>query len=154
MNKIFVYALIDPRTSEVRYVGVSKNPYLRYRLHVGDSEHAPQKVHGWILELRALGLRPIIQILECFDDDGSDIWREKESSWILYYRSIGSPLLNTMVRGGGNIRVSEKARRNLSEGCRNKAYRIIIHKRYWWTLSTEYIPYREIKLRLKPGLVY
>lgn len=54
-----VYALRDPRTGAVRYVGRSHSPEHRLRQHMqGRSPARP-----WCDELRALGLTPDMQIL-------------------------------------------------------------------------------------------
>jgi hypothetical protein len=38
-NLTFIYALCDPRTLEVRYVGKADNPYKRYCRHLIDKEN-------------------------------------------------------------------------------------------------------------------
>lgn len=55
-----VYALIDPRDDVPRYIGQTKRP-LSVRLggHLTNSKSQP-RVRGWIAELRAAGLRPLI----------------------------------------------------------------------------------------------
>ncbi len=66
MNLIYIYALIDPRDLEVRYVGKTNNLKERYRDHVSAQPRYlqnPDKKKKWILELRVLDLKPIIQSL-------------------------------------------------------------------------------------------
>lgn len=58
---IYIYALIDPRTRGVRYVGQSVDPERRYTQHVTATEDTPKGV--WIRELRSLGLEPDLIIL-------------------------------------------------------------------------------------------
>lgn len=50
-----IYALLDPRDSTVRYVGMSRNAQKRLFQHLlGDSRN--EYKHGWIRELLERGL--------------------------------------------------------------------------------------------------
>lgn len=91
-----IYALRDPRDSVVRYVGQTLCPlWRRVSDHIqaakrGRPKHSPKA--GWILELRSLGMKPEIVLLEeCTGD-----WREAECRWIASY-----PDLFNAKRGGG-----------------------------------------------------
>lgn len=63
-TKIYIYALIDPRTLEPRYVGKTNNPSERMRAHI--SPHVYMRHNNskciWIEELKALGLKPIMEV--------------------------------------------------------------------------------------------
>lgn len=55
-----VYVLRDPRDMRIRYVGMSCNPAKRFKQHTG----CPYDLkRAWVLELRALGMRPHLQVL-------------------------------------------------------------------------------------------
>jgi len=56
----FVYALTDPRTGHVRYVGLSHQPEIRFKAHVATVSRSTKQ---WVLELRSLGLKPDMLIL-------------------------------------------------------------------------------------------
>lgn len=104
---VFVYALVDPRTSVVRYVGRSANP--RNRLNSHCHRTAARKVYAWAEELRALGLRPQLVVLERVSP-GSDsaprelFWTEHFAEHGHLLNAWGSELANRMadlpVRGG------------------------------------------------------
>lgn len=75
-----IYALIDPRTSEWRYIGQSEN--LRKRkstwfTHQRD-QYAKSKVTKWLLELETLNLQPIFHIIEACDESSL---RSREAYW-------------------------------------------------------------------------
>lgn len=87
-----IYALLDPRTNEVRYVGKAKDPKLRYASHKcvrGYSHRA-----NWIRSLQRCGYDPEMVILEESED-----WAESESFWIDYLMSLGARLTN-LSKGG------------------------------------------------------
>lgn len=92
----FIYALCDPVSLEVRYVGKADDPYKRYCKHLIDRGNT-HKAH-WIQALLRRGLLPIRQILEECDEL---IWKERETNWIEFYKKIGAPLTNGTDGGDG-----------------------------------------------------
>lgn len=112
---VSIYALIDPRTGLVRYVGKSKNVDLRVRYgHLG-AELKNARLHktNWLRQLAELQLQPIVQILEVTDESS---WQERERYWIAHYRSIGASLTNMTEGGdGGCIGHSESTRLKMSQ---------------------------------------
>lgn len=92
-DRIYVYALRDPRDDSVRYVGQCLNPRVRLRQHRLDK--AAGRKYVWIAELEHLRLRPVMEILDIatslLDAD------TKEMAWCEKLRWDG--LLN------GNMRV-------------------------------------------------
>lgn len=57
---VFVYALCEPDSGAVRYVGRSSNPQARLVSHMAQSS---ERVTAWIGGLRALGMAPQLRIL-------------------------------------------------------------------------------------------
>lgn len=96
MNTTFIYALIDPETHEVRYVGKSDNPYKRFLNHLLDKMEL-HKVR-WIQLLLGKGLKPEWTVLEQCD---KSIWQERERDWISFGKRIGWPLTNLTDGGDG-----------------------------------------------------
>ncbi len=98
MDTIYIYCLLDPRNNSVRYVGKTKNTKQRQMYH----NSAGSLLHGtrrwkWITELRSLGFRPRLEILEeCTPEN----WSDRERFWIHRYGGIRK-LLN--ARLGGEI---------------------------------------------------
>lgn len=91
---VYIYALVDPDTQEVRYIGKSVNPESRYRDHcnTGHEYRNPRKV-AWVKTLKSQGKKPAITILE---ECTEDTWEATEQKWVSHYQSS---LLN--VYGGG-----------------------------------------------------
>ncbi|MBF0553237.1 MAG: GIY-YIG nuclease family protein [Nitrospirae bacterium] len=62
MKKCFIYALVDPISIEMRYIGKSTNPHKRLSRHLIDKQRTHKT--SWIQSLRNKGLKPIYCILE------------------------------------------------------------------------------------------
>lgn len=108
MNNI--YALADPRTNTIRYIGVTKLP-LSYRLsgHIRASRWGEKTYKAaWIRELLALNLKPIIKLVEETED------RDRECYWIAKFRADGCKLVNTTDGGEGGNGLSLEARQRIS----------------------------------------
>jgi hypothetical protein len=75
-NVIYIYALIDPRTMEIRYIGKTNNPKERMRAHL--SPHIFMRTINakrmWIEELLAYRVRPIMQVLCTCKPEESEIY--------------------------------------------------------------------------------
>ncbi|MGD8501166.1 MAG: GIY-YIG nuclease family protein [Phycisphaerales bacterium] len=103
MAKTFIYALKDPRNSDIRYVGKSNYPERRFWQHLNMGQNVTKT--AWIDELAALGLKPELVILEEVD---TAAWQDTERRWIAKGRQEGWPLTN--VSDGGEGLTTGKAR--------------------------------------------
>lgn len=95
---VFIYALAEPTTGEVRYVGKSQNP--RYRISSHASRSGAPLVREWIASLRADGAEPALVILyEVSAGHDADPW---EDHFLTVHKS--ARLLNTVGPGGAAYR--------------------------------------------------
>lgn len=86
---ISVYALVDPRNEEVRYIGLTNAPEIRLGAHIR-SKHGIERT-GWIAELKSQGLEPRMVILEETDRVNSTTI---EHQWYMHYLNKGARLTN------------------------------------------------------------
>jgi hypothetical protein len=90
-DTIFVYALLDPRTADLRYIGVTKNPDRRLGQHSRLSNNRGRtKRANWLRSLLKSGLLPEMIILE----SGVSDWDEAERFWVSCWRTAGANLVN------------------------------------------------------------
>ena len=90
-----IYALKDPATGEIRYVGKANDLEARLRSHRWEKRNPKlrtRKVH-W---LRTLTADPIVEVLEVCP---REIWAGRERHWIKKYRDEGARLTN--IADGG-----------------------------------------------------
>jgi hypothetical protein len=88
-DRTFIYALADPLTQEVFYVGKSDHPQQRFVQHLRDKSDSTKM--WWINELRDRGREPMLMILE--EVDGV-VALEREDWWIRHYDKPGHSLTN------------------------------------------------------------
>lgn len=48
MLNVFIYALSDPRTNQIRYIGKANNPYNRYSNHYNSARDKNTHKRNWI----------------------------------------------------------------------------------------------------------
>ena len=91
---IFIYALTDPETGFVRYIGKSVSPKRRFRAHLSDKSRTYRT--NWICGLATRGLSPNLVILEeVHVAEGSST----EIQWIAHFGHVG--LVNGTNGGDG-----------------------------------------------------
>ena len=103
----FIYRLVDPETSQIRYVGKTRRP-LKRRLyqHLKDNLRTDKK--EWIDNLKFKGKTPLIEMVEiCAVADCN----EKEAYWVVKYYKDGEPLLNFQYTG----RKTKRPRKTLTK---------------------------------------
>jgi group I intron endonuclease len=95
---VYIYALRDPCTDEIRYIGKAENIDRRIREHVKRAPAARAHSAAWIRKLCERGLMPVVEILETTDQEH---WAEVERAWIQNGRDKGWPLTNHADGGQG-----------------------------------------------------
>lgn len=98
--KYRIYALKDPRTNAVRYVGVTVGTIEdRSRQHISDARGTWSKTRNsaWIRSLFKSSLLPAVSLLEETDD------KLREVFWIAEYRKAGVDLTNHTDGGEGTV---------------------------------------------------
>lgn len=90
-ERVFIYALLDPRNDRVRYIGSSKNPMSRYESHLYNKHLA-----SWVNELRQAGLKP--RMITLADVYGAGAAEELEYIYIYEYQKRQGDLLNKRDR--------------------------------------------------------
>ena len=127
---IYIYALIDPRTNKVRYIGKTNNPRIRYAEHVNDGKvyqdrrayengnhtYVPTLKAAWICRLLELGMLPEIKIVEEVTDSETI---HKEAYWTDRYglQPDGQLYNGGRVNTSRGNKVSKGVIRNLVLNC-------------------------------------
>ncbi len=61
---VYTYTLIDPRTKEIRYIGVSNSPKHRLLQHISEAKAERKSAkHIWILSLLRRNLKPTMKVV-------------------------------------------------------------------------------------------
>lgn len=94
-----IYALSDPRTGEVRYIGATHR-WARLSEHLYSAKRCRTHKACWINGLVRLGLRPEMTVVE---QGLGDSWAARERYWIDRYRRLGAPLTNHTLGGEGTL---------------------------------------------------
>lgn len=97
--KTYIYILKDPITDEIRYVGKSICPEIRFRRHISEAKTSNKKSHRihWLKSLLQQNLKPILEILDEIEGE----WEWLEEYWIYQLKAWGFKLVNG-TNGGEN----------------------------------------------------
>lgn len=113
--KHLVYALIDPESKLIRYIGKSSSGLARPKQHMRPYYYDKAfRVSRWVKSLVNRNLSPTIHVLELVSDRDrlipAEVW------WIAYGRCLGWPLTNLTDGGEGNYgwNPSEETRTRMS----------------------------------------
>jgi len=93
----YIYALIDPRTNEVKYIGKTIDPKKRFYQHISERLLYKHYKAKWIQNLHDQNLRPIFKVLEICPLEN---YEKREAYHISLYDF--NQLTNSDERGQGN----------------------------------------------------
>lgn len=103
LRKGYVYALCDPNTEEIRYVGKTiTTPHSRLLAHLREarSDRGPSYKRNWIRSLLRQDETPTVRTLE-YGEWASDFLSEREIYWIAFLNEEGCRLTNATKGGDG-----------------------------------------------------
>jgi hypothetical protein len=116
----WVYALIDPRDNQVKYIGKSINPKARLREHIYKCKFEHTEKGNWVKKLLSLSLEPQMKLLKEAQHTEIPYWEEY---YIKHYKSFGINLLNYDDKGVGIVSgVNKKAIEKSKEITSRKVY--------------------------------
>lgn len=117
---ITIYALVDPRTDLIRYVGKTSRPVReRFRAHINRAhQHRHIKSAAWLCDLAERGISPGLIELEFVESN----WQPAERFWIASFRALGFDLLNMTIGGAATrgCEVSEATRAKISANAKRQ----------------------------------
>lgn len=90
INMAAIYALVDPKTDLIGYIGQSYDPKARFFGHL--SKPCSKNMQSW---LNNVG-KPELRVLETCEKRQVD---SRERWWIAFGKSVGWPLVNTLSGG-------------------------------------------------------
>lgn len=111
MTPVYIYALIEPDTRLIRYIGKSIRPLARLRAHINDKSICHRT--NWIKSLKERGLEPALLIIE--EIIGEWPWQEAEMFWIAYAKKHGWPLVNSTDGGDGVCNLSGESKERMAK---------------------------------------
>lgn len=92
-----IYALEDPQTGLIMYVGYTSNIDLRLKQHLQSAKQTGTPKEQWLAELKQLNLQPkVIELEEIAIEDCNNA----EIRWIEHFRQKGHKLTNGSKGGG------------------------------------------------------
>lgn len=95
----FIYALADPITDEVRYVGKADNVKERYASHIRETKSGKHSYKcNWIQQLLDSEQMPKLIVLE---EVSQDEWKKAEIYYIAEFKKLGHNLTNIAKGGEG-----------------------------------------------------
>lgn len=112
-----IYALVDPRDNQIRYIGKTvRKLQIRLRNHMTAADEGFETwVARWCHSLKRQGLTPEMPVIETVPP--GDDWAESEKFWIAYFRFLGANLVNHAEGGQGTdgYKFTEEQRERLRQ---------------------------------------
>ncbi len=125
MDTTFIYALCEPDTGEIRYIGKSDDPWLRFRKHNERALRGEQNHRAcWIRSVLNSGAKPKLKII---DEVRFSEWQAAEAAYIQFLLDQGCDLVNRTSGGEGGsmpeevrlkMSLAKKGKPGVSLGCK------------------------------------
>lgn len=132
-SDVYVYALIDPKIKNVRYVGKTINLERRFKRHLRDARCGlPGHRNSWIRQLLSAGCTPRLVVLEKTADNN---WQAAERRCIRRLKKLGAPLTNMDDGGIGGHAVLQEVRNKMSRAHKRRSRRL--RRKYGFAASPE-----------------
>lgn len=113
MKTTFIYALCEPGTRTVRYIGKANNPENRLQRHLRyNSIRTETHLGRWLRKLVSGGTAPALIVLA---EVLRDSWQEEEIRYIRVARMLGMDLTNGTGGGDGGLNPTPETLRHMSE---------------------------------------
>lgn len=96
MKVYYVYTLLDPRSDEVFYIGMTSKPKCRLSDHWTQSNGLSKK-DDYISEMREADIKPHLNIIDTITSSERYIARVVEQVWIKIYLDRGYNLTNETI---------------------------------------------------------
>lgn len=97
----YIYGLYSTRDNNIRYIGYSCEPIVRYKKHLRESKYLKYHRHKWIQKELSEDFQIKLEILGCYKQE--DIYN-KEIEYIADFKSKGFNLVNGNEGGKGGMR--------------------------------------------------
>lgn len=88
---VWIYALTDPRTHTIKYIGRTEDLKRRFQVHLAGGRSC-RAVQRWVRELRYADLQPLLE--ELYVVSAGEDADDAEYQIIRAFRRRGAPLLN------------------------------------------------------------
>lgn len=119
-GKVAIYAFVDPFDHEIKYVGRSIHPHVRFFEHMTIVRSRPDK-DPWLYKLLTIGSHPKLLILEIVDaehaGDAEHSWSERHLKTLVRLSRNGTPrafLTVTFQPSAEEIRILKKLEKQLT----------------------------------------
>ena len=97
LSEACVYALLDPRTKDVFYVGSTNNLHRRWKQHRAADSIQNMELHEHLLSIREKGCTPLFAVLEKVAEIERRLEREKQ--WVSFFKDLEIHLFNSEKYG-------------------------------------------------------
>lgn len=112
----FIYALCEPNSRAVRYIGKANKPKRRLQGHLSKSIRAKTHLGNWLRILVANGTKPAMVVLR---EVSVEQWKMAEERYICLARGLGMRLVNA-TDGGEGITMTPEIRSKISASRRGQ----------------------------------